>query len=178
MGRDKALLPVGGVPMAERVARALEAGGCTPVVLVGGDGAGLATLGRPWVPDRHPGEGPVGGVLTALATSGTDVMVAACDLPDLDGHTVAAVLAAAADHPEADVVVAETTRLEPMLAWWPARSQRLLQRAFAGGTRSLHEVIATVGAVRQPVSPEPLRNVNRPADVVAGGCPGDEPVGG
>ena len=39
MGTDKALVEVDGVPMAERVAGALHAGGCAPVVFVGGDGA-------------------------------------------------------------------------------------------------------------------------------------------
>ena len=49
---------VGGVAMAERVARALAAGGCDPVVFVGGDPALLARFGRPVIADRWPGEGP------------------------------------------------------------------------------------------------------------------------
>ena len=47
MGTDKAFVEVGGVAMAARVAAALDAAGCDPVVLVGGDGAALAPLGRP-----------------------------------------------------------------------------------------------------------------------------------
>jgi molybdopterin-guanine dinucleotide biosynthesis protein A len=166
MGRDKALVAVGGVAMAERVARALEAGGCGPVVLVGGDADQLDDIGRPWVGDLHPGAGPVGGVLTALAAvGGADVVVAACDLPDLDAVSVSALLAAASRNPGAEVVAAETERLEPLLAWWPASSARLVQEQFDGGVRALHEVIGRLAAVRQAVSPGALRNVNRPEDL-------------
>jgi molybdopterin-guanine dinucleotide biosynthesis protein A len=164
MGRDKATMPVAGVPMAARVARALEAGGCSPVVLVGG-GDALDALGWPWVADLHPGEGPVGGLLTALAAvGGDDVLVAACDLPDLDAATVATVLAAAASNPGAEVVAAETERLEPMLAWWPATSTPLVQERFDRGVRALHDVIGGLAAVRQAVPAGALRNVNRPGD--------------
>ena len=37
MGRDKATLPVDGVPMAARVADALRRAGAEPVLAVGGD---------------------------------------------------------------------------------------------------------------------------------------------
>ena len=61
MGRDKATLPVDGVPMAARVADALRRAGAEPVLAVGGDQAALEALGLTWVADRHPGEGPSGG---------------------------------------------------------------------------------------------------------------------
>ena len=44
MGRDKALLPVDGVPMAVRVATAMIAAGAHPVVALGGDADGLREL--------------------------------------------------------------------------------------------------------------------------------------
>jgi molybdopterin-guanine dinucleotide biosynthesis protein A len=67
MGRDKALLPVGGVPMALRVADALRAAGADEVVAVGGDATALAALGLTVVPDDHPGVGPLAAIVTALA---------------------------------------------------------------------------------------------------------------
>jgi len=67
MGRDKALLPVGGVPMALRVADALRAAGADEVVAVGGDATALAALGLTVVPDDHPGAGPLAAIVTALA---------------------------------------------------------------------------------------------------------------
>ena len=52
--------------MAVRVARALAAAGAEPVLAIGGDGDALERLGMAWQPDRFPGEGPLGGLLTAF----------------------------------------------------------------------------------------------------------------
>ena len=66
-GRDKAMIDVGGRPLAEQVARVLESAGCQPVLFVGGNGDGLASAtGREFVADAWPGEGPLGGVIDAL----------------------------------------------------------------------------------------------------------------
>jgi molybdopterin-guanine dinucleotide biosynthesis protein A len=66
MGRDKALVEVDGLPMASRVAAALTAAGCRSAVAVGGDAAVHARLGLSSVPDRWPGEGPLGAIVTVL----------------------------------------------------------------------------------------------------------------
>ena len=161
MGADKALIDVDGVPMAERVARVLEAAGCEPVIFVGG-GAQLAELGRRHVPDRWPGQGPVGGVVTALDALGDAdaVLVAACDLPDLTAGAVSNVLGTEADRSE--VRVADSGRVEPMLACWPTSLRREVERSFERGTRALHHVVTDRMAVHVPVDPAALRNVNRP----------------
>lgn len=69
MGCDKALIEIDGRPMAARVADALRAGGCAPVLAVGGDGHALAAVGLVPVTDRWPGEGPLGGLATALSVA-------------------------------------------------------------------------------------------------------------
>jgi molybdopterin-guanine dinucleotide biosynthesis protein A len=163
MGTDKSLVEVGGVAMAERVARALAAAGCTPVVFVGGNEAGLGRFGRPFHPDRWPGEGPLGGVLTALVDVGGDVVVAACDLPFLDASTIGRLLAAAA--PGVDVAVATTERLQPAVAWWSASARPAIEEAWGDGVRALHEATALLRIVTVPVEPDALRNVNAPADL-------------
>jgi molybdenum cofactor guanylyltransferase len=169
MGTDKALVEVDGVAMAERVARALEAAGCAPVAFVGGDEAGLGRFGRPFHPDRWPGEGPLGGVLTALVdvggevVVGGDVVVAACDLPFLDASTIDRLLAAAA--PGIDVAVATTDRLEPAVAWWSDSARPAIEGAWGDGLRALHEAVARLRMVAVPVEPDALRNVNAPADL-------------
>src|SRR6476659_4382687 len=87
MGRDKALLPVAGVPMAVRVAYALRAAGADDVACVGGDVERLRAEHLLALPDEWPGEGPVAGLLTGLARARHDVVVVtACDLiaPDAD----------------------------------------------------------------------------------------------
>jgi len=96
MGRDKATLEIDGVAMARRVADALIAAGCAPVVAVGGDATRLGAIGIPVVDDDWPGEGPLGGIITALRHSErAAVVVAACDLPWLDAPTIERLVATA-----------------------------------------------------------------------------------
>jgi molybdopterin-guanine dinucleotide biosynthesis protein A len=164
MGVDKALVEIDGVPMAERVARILAGAGCDPVVFVGGDPQ-LAELGRRQVPDRWPGEGPVGGLVTALAAlrDAGAVLVAACDLPDLTSNAALAVLGTESER--AEIRVADSGRVEPMLACWPTRLRREIEVSFEHGTRALHIVVADWEGVHVPVDPAAMRNVNRPDDL-------------
>jgi molybdopterin-guanine dinucleotide biosynthesis protein A len=94
-GSDKALATVGGRPMVLRVRDALVEAGVGEVTVIGGDGPAIERLGCSWLPDRWPGEGPLGGLITGLAsTSRPWAFVCACDLPDLDPGVLRAVLAA------------------------------------------------------------------------------------
>src|SRR5690606_15766602 len=94
MGRDKALIEVDGIALARRVADALRGGGCGRVVAIGGDGPALAALGLEPVPDGWPGEGPLGGLATALGTArGAEALVVApCDLLSPSATVVDALL--------------------------------------------------------------------------------------
>lgn len=164
MGRDKALLPVDGTAMARRVADALRRAGADPVVAVGGDQAALAALGLDWRRDRYPGEGPLGGLLSAFdALPGVDVVaVVATDLPALTAEVVGAVLVELDAH---DVALARTDRLEPLCGVWRARSAPVLGAAFERGERSIHRAVAQLDVVEVPVERAALRNVNVPADL-------------
>jgi molybdopterin-guanine dinucleotide biosynthesis protein A len=161
MGAPKSLIPIDGVPMARRVADAMRRAGCGRIVAVGPRhlAAGLRT-----VPDRHPGEGPLGGILTALgAASGDPVVVAACDLPWLDASAIEALLAHVDD--DVDVVVARTSRLEPLCALWQPSAAAPVQRAFDGGERAVHRALKGVRVLAAAVAEGALTNVNTPADL-------------
>jgi molybdopterin-guanine dinucleotide biosynthesis protein A len=168
MRRTKALIDVGGQPMATHVAHALTAAGCRDVVIVGGDPTELASLNLPVIADRHPGEGPVGGVLTALHHhhAATHVVVAACDIPGLTPRAVKRMLAAATI--ATDVVVAMTDQLEPVLAVWNVRTTAPLEAAFDAGTRAMHQALALFDVVTVSVDPSEMRNINRPEDLLRG----------
>jgi molybdenum cofactor guanylyltransferase len=164
MGTDKALLEVGGVAMAERVAAALTAAGCAPVVFVGGDAARLARFGRPTFADQWPGEGPAGGVLTALGALDDElVVVVACDLPLLRAATVRRLVAVAVTA-DVDVVVAATDRFQPALACWRRKAVVAIERRWQQGARALYDIIGGLRRVTVDVDPTELRNVNTPAE--------------
>ena len=81
MGRDKALLPLGGQTLIERVIAAASPLGCPYLII--GDPSSYTHLGLPVLPDRRPGLGPLGGLYTALSTTAAPVLLLACDLPFL-----------------------------------------------------------------------------------------------
>jgi len=175
MGRDKALIQIEGVRMVDRIAAALAAAGCSNVVAVGprqlaGDLA--------HIDDLYPGEGPLGGVLTAMgsmssmASMASWLCVAACDLPWLDVDSIVALHRAAAsaaaagqNAAEVDVVVARTDRIEPLCALWNPSCRDAVQQAFDSGERSLLEVFKMLNVIEVPVHPLALRNVNTPEDL-------------
>ncbi len=165
MGRDKATLPIDGVPMAARVAEALRSAGAAPVLAIGGDQAALEAVGLAWVADRHPGEGPLGGILSAFGAVGHEAVVAvvATDLPDLEASEVQALVAALGAH---DVAVAGGEHSEPLCALWRVSAcESVLAGAFEQGERAVHRAWAALDRIVVPVPAQHLRNVNHPDDL-------------
>lgn len=83
MGRDKALIPIDGVPMIQRILLTLQ-----PVVsrtVVISDRVGVYDfLGVPVHPDVIKDRGPAAGIHSALVHASTDrVLIVPCDMPFL-----------------------------------------------------------------------------------------------
>ncbi len=178
MGRDKALLPVDGVPMARRVADALAAAGCVPVFAVGGDVGGLAAIGLDAVPDAMPGSGPLGGLVTAVdellarGWQDRDLVAVACDLPGLDGVTIRRLLDVGDGAANgADVICARTDRIEPLCARWLPGSFATLRTTFASGERAVRAALDGLRVATVDVDRRSVRNVNSPSDVPGGSLP-------
>ena len=92
-GIDKTRLPLGGRTLLQRAIDALS-----PVtvscLVVGGRPAGDVSV----VPDRYPGAGPLGGILTALDTIDTShALLLAADLPFISGSLLQDLRCAGAD---------------------------------------------------------------------------------
>lgn len=137
MGRPKAAIEIRGVPMAARVAAALSAAGAAPVVAIGRVDGLESDRALPVIDDRHPGEGPLGGIITALRFhAGVDaVAVLACDLLAPDPEEVRRLASALDD--STDVVVATVEgRDQWTSAIWARRSLGALETAFAAGERA------------------------------------------
>jgi len=86
MGADKALVPIGGVPMIERVAAALQVV-LDEMVIVGRD---ESLAGIPAIPDLRPRpRGPLAGLATALHhAAGRPVLLVAVDQPLVQSATL------------------------------------------------------------------------------------------
>lgn len=169
MGRDKALLPWGGVTLVAHAAERLAA--VTAEVLLADAGRGYLPAPFVSVPDG-PGAGPVAGLLgAAQQRPGCHLLVLACDLP----HVPAALLArlvAAADG--SDLALPRTTHgLEPLCAVYAPRALERLAARVAAGQLDLQSLAGEPDLVVRVLGGEELAcdldaallNVNRPADL-------------
>jgi molybdopterin-guanine dinucleotide biosynthesis protein A len=165
MGRDKALLPFRGGTLARAVAGAVEdAAGSVHLV---GSAPRHELLGYGIVPDIYPGEGPLGGILTALQHSPADwTLIVACDMPGLTGGFLRRLLEAA-DECGGDALVpaGPSGRPEPLCAAYHRQSRQGLYTAFVRGVRKIATALEEVRAVAWPV-PEVsyFQNVNTPEE--------------
>jgi molybdopterin-guanine dinucleotide biosynthesis protein A len=179
-GSPKALFVVEGVPMAVRVGQALMSAGCSPVIAVG-DVPGLATVWPagsagsagsldvygPVVADRYPGEGPLGGILTALEVCSADVITVACDLPWLTSTEVQRLCAVAeAKFGEGVECVhgVHNSKMVPVLCW-SVRALASITKAFGDGERSVRRVLSQLPTFSVELSAQDSIGVNYPSDL-------------
>ena len=106
LGRDKAMEPIGGLPLIRRVIQRVEQVACEVLVVVADSSRGgelpLDTRHRV-VLDRYPGTGSLGGIFSGLeAASNPWVIAVACDMPFLNLSLIDRMLALRED---VDVVV-------------------------------------------------------------------------
>ena len=154
-GTDKALVKLDGKSMLERTGELL-ASVCHDVTVVG---PREKYAGATWavLEDRWPGEGPLGGILTALnylhETAPTDpsrvskdgpcsfALILGCDLPFLTKEFLG-FLRDRARSSEAQVIVPESSKgLEPLCACWRSDSVATLQDGFDAGGRKVTEAM-------------------------------------
>jgi molybdopterin-guanine dinucleotide biosynthesis protein A len=170
MGRDKALIEVEGSAMVDRVGGVLVEAGCSNVVAVGPSSL-AGSLAN--VDDLYPGEGPLGGVITALqffAVQASAVCVVACDMPWLDASALGELVrtASATDGTNGfDVVMARTDRLEPLCALWNPRCVSALQAEFDNGQRAVRDALDALSVATVVVPAAALHNVNTPDDLLS-----------
>ena len=153
MGRDKALVEVDGVPMAERVAAALRDAGATAIARVGGASGDVV--------DAFPGEGPLGGLITALRWAGGDAVVTApCDMPWIEASHVQALVDALGDH---DVALAGDQHL---FAAWNASALPKLEAADDAGERAPKRALSNLRTAVVALPPGPWSaDVDTPDDL-------------
>jgi molybdopterin-guanine dinucleotide biosynthesis protein A len=143
-GRDKALARIGDEAVLARLCSVMR--GVTPCVTIIGSREKYAAFGAKCIPDRWPGEGPLGGIITALLAAsetcgGEWNIIVGCDMPFLTSEWLA-YLIQRAQASEAEVVAPRSAYgLEPLCACWRASGVEKLQRAFEGGTRKVTEAM-------------------------------------
>ena len=160
MGRDKALLEFEGRPLISIIASRLEE--LFDDIVIGANRPGdYAFLGRPVVPDREPGLGPLMGIASCLERTAEDLaFVTACDIPFLDLSFAADMLARAEGY---DMVIPRSglDAYEPLFAVYRKTVMAPALAILAAGGR---RIVDLLGRVRAAVVPLPdsarIRNIN------------------
>lgn len=158
MGRDKALLEIGGETLAAGAARRL--GEVCEEVVIADAGRGLLPGS---VPDG-PGQGPAAGILgAARARPGERLLVLAVDLP-----RVPVALMAELARSDADLAIPRWTGgLEPLCALYGPAALAELEERVGRGRLDLRTLAETPGLrVSYLEAPgEVFLNLNRPEDL-------------
>lgn len=167
MGRDKAQLDDGRGPLLARLA-AIGLHCDLPVQVVGRPRPhGWPLPEVDFIPDDNPGQGPLGGLATALART-APVLLIPCDLAALTPRALSWLVDTAAEQPLRDGLVTERDGLiEPLFACYTARCRSQVDDRLARGQRALHRLIAD-GDFRRVALPTPLwpalANINTPEE--------------
>jgi molybdopterin-guanine dinucleotide biosynthesis protein A len=150
-GSDKALIQLARKTMLQRSVDLLSTA-CDPVKIVAATGR-YENPPAPQVADRWPGQGPLGGILTALQDAAGSqqpgssvlpspfVLIISCDMPFLTPDWLN-FLCLRAQNSQAHVIVAESENgLEPLCACWRVDSAADIQSAFDSGVRKVTEAM-------------------------------------
>jgi molybdopterin-guanine dinucleotide biosynthesis protein A len=164
MGSDKATYEVDGAAMAVRVAQAAELAGAAEILLIGGTQAKAKKLMGTWKKDGFPGEGPLGGVITALKASSHDsVVVLSCDMPFITDAVISSLVRGLAD---AQASVGRTDRLNWLCAAWSKEEcLTTLQSVWKRKERAVHRAAVLLDVAEVPVPAVAVRNINSPTDL-------------
>ena len=146
-GRDKALVELGCKALLARTCELLaRATGAEPAIV--GDAGKYGRFAAVCLADRWPGEGPLGGIVTALLhAQGFQLrrdwnLILSCDMPFLTPEWLAFVCDRAR-RSEAQVVLAQSAKgPEPLCACWRTDAVEALQRGFERGIRKVTDGIA------------------------------------
>lgn len=144
-GRDKALVEFDGEPLIARLSRVLQEATASSVRIVGD--AAKYDVGFECIADRWPGEGPLGGIITALGANETPFdqpslnLIIGCDMPFLTADWLRHLVERTAAS-KREVVVPESAHgLEPLCACWRTSGAPSLTRAFESGTRRVTDAM-------------------------------------
>jgi molybdenum cofactor guanylyltransferase len=149
-GQDKARAMLAGRPMLTRMCDLLSA--VTTSIHVVAPTNRYEFAAPRVIPDRWPGEGPLGGILTALLHSGeqephtTWNLIISCDMPFLTPEFLA-YLRDFAQASSAKAIVPESSQgREPLCACWHTSSAAQLQSAFESGRRRVNDALKLLDA--------------------------------
>lgn len=172
-GRDKLREEVAGRRLVEHPILALREVFGPRIAIVGDCEASVRAAGDAWIPDEHPGIGPMGGIATALRRLDRAVLILAGDLPSVEASTIRSIAESYFANPTAHVVLAATgererSRRHPCAAIYASPMLERLEHAIRRGRYSLLAAIDQLDpaqVVAVACEARCLENINEPSDL-------------
>jgi molybdenum cofactor guanylyltransferase len=173
MGRDKALLRLGGQTLLERALAVAHR--IAPKVAVLGSRQKYATTGERIIEDQFPGCGPLAGIHAALVATDTDLnLILSVDMPFVPVEFFLYLLERARSHPPAQVTVPRVGGIIQGTSLACYRSFRIVcENQLKLGLCKVEDAIrlASPGYVDEEeirargIGPNVFRNLNTPEDL-------------
>jgi molybdopterin-guanine dinucleotide biosynthesis protein A len=167
MGRDKALLPIGGKFLLAHLVGLLDS--VAPQVFVVAPSGRYEKLGFDIIEDQRSDCGPLAGIETALSITSLEWnLILACDLPNLDREWLLALCRAA--HSASPTLQCIATGLSdaepnPLLAIWHKSALPTVREFLDTGKFRVRSVLKSLETqILIPQDPRILANWNRPED--------------
>lgn len=168
MGRDKAWLEIGGIPMIERVVSTIQPVASHIQICLGDPFEPIdnryVELARTWDAviafDKTPGQGPLGGILTALdevqsalkdkaRSERAAVIVVACDLPFITTAFIELLLKKhQVDQPDITVPCDADGRVHPLCAIYSVSCLPAVESSLSEGRLRVDSVFDQVATSR------------------------------
>jgi molybdopterin-guanine dinucleotide biosynthesis protein A len=167
MGRDKAMLPIGGTFLLKETYRKVQNAAGSAVVV--GAPQRYQGLGMALAADLVEGCGPLGGLYTALKLSSKPWnLVVACDMPGLTQEFLGDLLRAARERNAVCLVPVTGSCLHPLCAVYRRDAIFEVEVAILNKSLKMHDLLTKLDAARWPLKDANLvGNVNTPADWLA-----------
>lgn len=170
LGHDKALVRLGAGEAPDLLARtvSLLRPLCRKVII-----AGRRQPGYECLPDILPGNGPLGGIASALAhAEGAACLVLSCDLPFMETSILETLIARRRERPRDALVTAfrqqETGHTEALVAIYETAALPYLDKSLAGKRLKISAAVPVALQHHIPYAARdslPFFNINYPADL-------------
>mgnify|MGYP001330210788 CR=1 FL=1 len=166
MGEPKGELNFLGKPLMEVPLSALSKSGASEIIVIGGD--------RPdWLPseifhvdDPYPGEGPLGGVISALRICNEEsVMILSNDLMGIDSETILTILKKV--NSQGVVVPVAGSKRQVLSALWRRSLLASLTEIYETGERSIQTALKSLSVTEvNEFDQDKFANANTPSDII------------
>lgn len=142
MGKNKALLEIGGTTILERIIARLRPL-FEEILVIGFDREAYSPFGFPVWPDIRPGNGSMGGIHTALSRSScTRTFCIACDMPFVHPEVVSYLVNLSGEGFDA-VIPRWTAGLEPLCAVYSKNLLATIERLLDTGELKIASLLAS-----------------------------------